>query len=376
MPTMADLTLRLTKGTPLTPLELDENFRVLRDYSNSLGALFGVALNPDGTLKNPSAQYIAAGGGPSAYTIARTPVTAALADLTGKLLLVNFPLANVGAVTVNPDGLGAVNVKKFGNVALESDDIKINQIGILVYDGTNFQYESWPGVVQPTNYIQATGVADAYVATHSASGYFQEPAALYAGYTVWVRIPNPGTNATTTPTIQIGALPAATIVKSNGSAVAIGDLVANGIYQLVHDGTNFQMAGSGSSRATVYRTADTDFTVSATSVQAQVLGSTNHGLLGNPDVVQLFFVNKADTGGANAHGYAVGDVLPFESVKAQFDKSTIFTVGLYGTTFTLFQSGLDQNVSFCRKAGTTMHDATPAQFVADWKVRVVLIRYS
>lgn len=46
-----DITLRIPKGSPLTNQEGDNNFRALRDACNALEALFGVSLNPDGTLK-------------------------------------------------------------------------------------------------------------------------------------------------------------------------------------------------------------------------------------------------------------------------------------------------------------------------------------
>lgn len=46
-----DMVLRLVKGSPLTDLEGDDNFRNLRDFCNALEALVGVSLNPDGTFK-------------------------------------------------------------------------------------------------------------------------------------------------------------------------------------------------------------------------------------------------------------------------------------------------------------------------------------
>lgn len=373
MPTMPPLTLRLPKGSPLTPAETDENFKILRDYANSLGALFGVALNPDGTLKNPSAVYVTASGGPFAaspsdYTITLTPVPTALSELVGKLIVVNFPNPNFGAVRINPNALGNVNVKKFGNVALESDDIKANQIGIIVYDGTNFQYESWPGVVQPTNYVEATGAANAYVVTHATSGYFQEPAALYAGYTIKAKIP--ATNTTTTPQITVGALPAVTIVRPGGAAVAAGDLIINGIYDFVYDGTNFQLQTIPSRRVLVHRSADTIFT----AANAVLITDQAHNLDGKPDSIQIMLVNKANTAGL---GYAVGDELPLEHVLQEGQAIAPFSVSIHGTaTFSLYCHNITTPTFYINPKNNLTPDAgvTFAELAADWNVAVRLIR--
>ena len=50
-----------------------------------------------------------------------------------------IPNANTGAATINIDGVGAVNLYKFINVALLSGDIPANSVIEAVYDGTNFQ---------------------------------------------------------------------------------------------------------------------------------------------------------------------------------------------------------------------------------------------
>ena len=57
-------------------------------------------------------------------------------------------------------------------------------------------------------------------------------------YTVEASFTNTGA-----ATINVSSLGAKSIVKPSGSAVASGDIQSGGIYTLVYDGTNFQMAG-------------------------------------------------------------------------------------------------------------------------------------
>ena len=47
--------------------------------------------------------------------------------------------ANTGASTINIDGVGAVNIYKFGNQPLIAGDLPANGIVEIVYDGANFQ---------------------------------------------------------------------------------------------------------------------------------------------------------------------------------------------------------------------------------------------
>ena len=64
------------------------------------------------------------------------PVTAYNAGLRIRLKAAN---ANTGAATVNVSGLGVKNILRSDGTALQSGDIKANQILDLTYDGTNFQ---------------------------------------------------------------------------------------------------------------------------------------------------------------------------------------------------------------------------------------------
>ena len=86
--------------------------------------------------------------------------------------------------------------------------------------------------------LDAAGPADAYTLTLNEAGY----AAYFDGMTFACSIPV--TNLTTTPSIDVNGIGAATIVDRLGNAVGIGELMSGGIYDFRHDGTNLRLVGS------------------------------------------------------------------------------------------------------------------------------------
>jgi hypothetical protein len=83
--------------------------------------------------------YAIAGGTANALTVTLAPVPASLASLVGAPIRVRTSAANTGAATLNVNGLGAVPIVKFGEVALTGGEIPANAIVELVYNGTSFQ---------------------------------------------------------------------------------------------------------------------------------------------------------------------------------------------------------------------------------------------
>lgn len=59
--------------------------------------------------------------------------------LTGVAYYVKFPNANTGPATLNPNGTGAIAIKKNVSAALTASNILPNMIAILIFDGTNLQ---------------------------------------------------------------------------------------------------------------------------------------------------------------------------------------------------------------------------------------------
>lgn len=166
----ATIIYRLEKGRPLTSAEVDENFRQLNAFVDSLSSLLGVALNPDGTLKDGSVHTETAitdriisyaklkdivfgtvAGSANVYTASVSPAPAALASGQVFYLLVPTIVApNTGGSTINIGALGVKTIKKFGGQALYANDIPAGGAIMLMYDGTDMQLLSTTSVGVPT----------------------------------------------------------------------------------------------------------------------------------------------------------------------------------------------------------------------------------
>jgi hypothetical protein len=79
--------------------------------------------------------YAVATGSANTYVVTLTPAVTAYP----RVLAVQINVANTGASTINPNGLGAKSITKNGTTALSSGDLPANQIFLLVYDGTRYQ---------------------------------------------------------------------------------------------------------------------------------------------------------------------------------------------------------------------------------------------
>lgn len=148
--------MRLEKGFPLTPLEVDNNFRIIRDFSNGLESLFYVSFNTDGTLKDgavdreavlvdrvvtqrklsfTSSFFAVAGGAANAFTAAFIPPISG-GYVQGMVFFIKANHSITGAATLNIDGQGAVSIRKTYNANLVSGDIVNNQVFTVVYESS------------------------------------------------------------------------------------------------------------------------------------------------------------------------------------------------------------------------------------------------
>ncbi len=88
----------------------------------------------------------------------------------------------------------------------------------------------------------------------------------------------PISNTTTTPTLDLNTIGAKTIVKNDGSALAIGDLLANGWYEFMYDsGSDKFLCLGGTSGIKVYSALLTQ-----TSTNAPVATILQNTLAGTP----------------------------------------------------------------------------------------------
>lgn len=358
------LTLRLEKGSPVTPAEGDENFRLLRDFLNSLANLFEVALNPDGTIKNPTVRYGTSAVGTDAYAFTFSPAPANQAALLGQIIILKADVANVGAATFNANAFGPFAIKKFGNIDLDSNDIKAGQYVFLSWDGTFYQMQSWPGVVQRTNYGVDTGAVDHLVVNQLGINHI--PAAYYDGYTILVQVANTNVGSAD---LQIGGLAVTPIRKNGATALAAGDLTVGQVVQFVYAGAVFHLTAVGS-RTLVHRsTPDTAFTAS----NGVIIADQPHGLGALiPDTAKLWLVAKANNG---ATDYAVGDCIPLESALRNETRVAPLNMAAFITgNYSVYSRAFTQDFLISHKTTGAQVSVTAANFVLDWNVRAVFTR--
>jgi len=123
---------------------VNTNVTVVMDGASVLDAglsevQFGIMVDalPQGVLNPTNNPNYVVAAGTDTYTAALSP--AITAYIAGVPYYVQFVNPNTGASTLNLNGLGAIAIKKNVSVALVSGDLVANIIGILIYDGTNFQ---------------------------------------------------------------------------------------------------------------------------------------------------------------------------------------------------------------------------------------------
>lgn len=89
-------------------------------------------------IQDGSLTYAVDTGSANAYAISLTPNETAYA--AGQVFFFKATNANSGASTLNVDSIGAIDIKKYHNVALVSGDIVENQIVGVVYDATTLDF--------------------------------------------------------------------------------------------------------------------------------------------------------------------------------------------------------------------------------------------
>ena len=141
-------------------------------------------------LQDQTGNYAAASG---TNTLTATFTPALTAHLAGRPLRVLIANTNTGAVTFNPNGLGAKNVVNQSGSALQAGDLAAGGEYEFLYDGTNYQVStantattSAKGLVQLVGSGVDTALADATKALTAAA-----LAALFTGSASgnWIKLP-------------------------------------------------------------------------------------------------------------------------------------------------------------------------------------------
>jgi hypothetical protein len=82
--------------------------------------------------------YAVTAGTGAAYTAAFSPAFSVESLIAGARVTVKLHIANIGASTLNVNGIGAKPILKSNGSALSTGNLKLNSVYTLVYDGTNF----------------------------------------------------------------------------------------------------------------------------------------------------------------------------------------------------------------------------------------------
>lgn len=154
--------------------------------------------------------------------------------------------------------------------------------------GAKFGQVAQPSNVQNQDFIFAadTGAADVYAIAPSPA-----IAAYQTGQTFVTKIVH--ANVTTTPTINVNAKGAKTIVNPDGSALVAGQLSVGAVVQFMYDGTNMQLVSVSTSAVISY--ANGVFGPSASSTPQVV----THGLNKIPKKIKLTAMGNTVNGTTN-----------------------------------------------------------------------------
>jgi len=184
----------------------------------------------------PGAYFYAAVSGTDAMTLTLSPAMASLAD--GAVVRFKSNGNKTSAATLDVNALGAKKVLKHGGTALDTGDIKTNQMVELVYnsslDGGAGAWEMTSQLGQaPNKYAADVGATDDYAITLDPA-----PPVYYTGLVVRFKANTVNTGAAT---LNVNALGAKTIKKFGAIDLNGGDIVANQLNEVIYDGTNFQL---------------------------------------------------------------------------------------------------------------------------------------
>lgn len=243
------LTLRIPKGSPLTPGEMDGDLAILRDFCNSLETSLLVIVDADGNPTNSlidaitkSASYGDGTLAGTTYAVSLTPIPVAYA--AGMVVWMRALTGNLGAVTLNVNGLGVKNIVKQVNLPLTGGEIPQNGIVGLRFDGTNFQLLTQYAAIGISQLEESARYSvNQYAVGVQSGGVYAatlNPAATqyFTGMHVAFR---PDSANTGSVSINVNGLGSKMILK-NGSSPLIGsELVANQINELRFDGSAFQL---------------------------------------------------------------------------------------------------------------------------------------
>ncbi len=260
-----------------------------RTTTGSTSAL--LALTPDKQRTVLMHDYIASATGTDDYAI--TCVPAVTAYTTGDVYYFKADVANVGdatGATLAVNGLSAIPLKTSKSLIPPTNYIVAGSLVTCQYDGTNMQILS----PQSTSQLSQSG-KEIYGASATGNDTYvitlQPTPIAYAKGQVF-RF-SPGTVNTGAATLNVNGLGALNILRTDGSALADGDLASGGLYQVaVFDGTTAYLI-SPTAVAPIYKNGiDSTWAMDTASASLTIA----HGLGRTPRRVRI----SASIGGTTA----------------------------------------------------------------------------
>lgn len=221
-----------------------------------------------------------------------------------------------------------------------------------VSDATSLDQYASAKQLQNSAFTWLTTVSGTDTITASASA---APSAYVAGQAF--RFVAAGSNATTSPTLNINSLGAKSIKKDGALAVAAGDLPSGSVIEVVYDGTNFQLSrpseinGGIQYLATVGGTVDAITATALFSPGAYAAGQTFRFIAAGANTSTTPTLNISSLGAKTlvrngALALAPGDI----------QSGAIITVTYDGTNFQVTGgiSSLRQSASVATTSGTSI----------------------
>lgn len=241
---------------------------------------------------------------------------------------------NTGAMTLNANGIGALNVYKqttTGPVPLTGGEIVNGNVYQVSYDGTEFQILSGAGSSVLWGATSGGSANTQTVTTTPPITFYAASQVLYfiAGFT--------NTGATTINANGIGAANIFKLLSTGKSALTGGEIVAGNLYQLAYDGTEFQLLTSNVAaipqsgyRQNLKGIWVSNTTSTWTANQLMLLNSSNQPIIANS------YSQTLNTATSGAGGLDTGSIAASTAyaVYAIYNATSLTTSILISVSFT------------------------------------------